>query len=47
MRGLNHENLMQMFEVFESKNTIYMIMELCQGGSLYDMIGFNGKLGID
>ena len=35
MRNLKHENLMNLYGVYETKNSIYMIIELL-GSSLYD-----------
>jgi serine/threonine protein kinase len=32
---------MRLLEVYESQNTIYMIMDLLQGGSLYEYLGKN------
>lgn len=38
MRGLNHKNLMKIHEVYESKNSIYICVELLSGGRLHDRI---------
>lgn len=38
MRSLNHKNLMKLFEVYESQNSIYVSVELLEGGQLYDKI---------
>lgn len=38
MRCLNHNNIMKLFEVFESENSLYIIFELLSGGQLYDKI---------
>lgn len=38
MRTLNHRNLMNVFEVYESQNSIYIIVELLEGGQLYDKV---------
>jgi calcium/calmodulin-dependent protein kinase I len=37
MRNLKHENLMNLYGVYETKNSIYMIIELL-GSSLYDQV---------
>ena len=38
MRKFNHRNLMKVFEVYESQNSIYIIVELLEGGQLYDKV---------
>jgi serine/threonine protein kinase len=38
MRKLNHSNILKLFEVYESDNSIYLILELIKGGSLSDRI---------
>ena len=32
MRKLNHPNLMKLYEVYETENSIYMCVELLKGG---------------
>jgi calcium-dependent protein kinase len=31
MKNLNHPNIVRLFEVFEDKSHIFMVMELCDG----------------
>ncbi|CAK81836.1 unnamed protein product (macronuclear) [Paramecium tetraurelia] len=38
MRQLNHAHIMQMHEVYETSNSLYVALELLEGGSLYDLI---------
>ncbi len=38
MRKFNHKNLMKLYEVYESQNSIYISVELLEGGQLYDKI---------
>jgi serine/threonine protein kinase len=38
MRALNHKNCMKLHEVFESDNSLYMVVELLEGGLLHDKI---------
>ena len=38
MRKLNHKNLMRLYEIYESDNSIYISVELLEGGQLYDKI---------
>lgn len=41
MKELNHEGIMRLYEVHESQNSIYLILELLDGGELMDYIGKN------
>lgn len=34
MRVLDHKNLLKLFEVFETKHSIYLVLELISGGDL-------------
>ncbi|KAM3141155.1 hypothetical protein pb186bvf_006760 [Paramecium bursaria] len=36
MRELNHPNIMKLYEVYETQNSLYMGLELLQGGQLYE-----------
>lgn len=38
MRKLKHENLMTLHEVFEDAENLYLVMECCSGGELFDRI---------
>jgi len=38
MRALNHKYCMKLFEVFESENSLYIVVELLEGGQLYDKV---------
>lgn len=38
MRQLNHKNIMKLHEVYETSNSLYMCLELLEGGSLYDQM---------
>lgn len=38
MRNLSHKNCMKLFEVYESDNSLYIVVELLEGGQLYDKI---------
>ncbi len=35
---LKHENHIQFIEYFEDENTLYLVMELCTGGELFDQM---------
>ena len=36
MRQLSQKNIMKLHEVYETSNSLYMCLELLEGGSLYD-----------
>ena len=38
MRKLSNRHLMKLYEVYETNNSLYVALELLEGGSLYDMI---------
>lgn len=44
MRHINHENIINLVEVYETTNSLYMILELLQGGNLVDHLKKNKKL---
>lgn len=38
MMRLNHPSILRLFDYFEDKKNIYLVMELCSGGELFDRI---------
>ena len=38
MRKFGHKNLMKLYGVYESQNSIYVAVELLEGGQLYDKV---------
>ncbi|CAL0315418.1 unnamed protein product [Lupinus luteus] len=44
MKLINHPNVVKIFEVMASKTKIYIVLELVNGGELFDKIATNGKL---
>lgn len=43
LKTVNHQNLIGLYEIIETKNTIYIVMELCKE-ELFDYIVRNKKL---
>ena len=44
LKKLHHKNIIQLYEVMESKKSIYIVMELCENGELFDYIVEKKKL---
>ena len=42
MMLVDHPNIAKLYEVYDERNYIYMVLELCPNGDLYDMIIRNG-----
>lgn len=47
MREFDHKNLMKLYDVYESQNSIYVNVELLEGGQLYDKIKNKYKFSVD
>lgn len=46
MRRIDHSNIIHLYEVHETDNTVYMIMELLDGGQLLEMFKSQKKVDI-
>lgn len=44
MKLMDHPNIIRLFEVFEDHDKVYLVMELCTGGELFDRIVKKGHL---
>ena len=44
LKKLRHKNISQLYEIIESKNKLYLVVELCEGKELFDYIVDNQKL---
>lgn len=38
LKNLNHPNIVRLFEVYESKENIFLVTELCDGRELFEEI---------
>lgn len=47
MKIINHPNVIKIFEVMASKTKIYIVLELVNGGELFDKIATHGRLKED
>lgn len=44
MKLLHHPNIVKLYEVIETKNTVFLVMEYASGGELYDYLVVHGKM---
>lgn len=47
MRALNHPNIIRLHEVFETENSLYMVLDLLEGGQLYDKIKAKHRFSLE
>lgn len=45
LAGLEHPNIMKLFEVIDTKSHVNLVQEYCHGHNLYDYIKKNGQKG--
>ncbi len=43
MRKLNHESVIRLYNIYESEHHIYLVLELLNGGELFDRIREKGQ----
>ena len=39
-----HPNIVQLYEVMETANSLYLVLELCEGGDFLDLVASRGRL---
>ena len=44
MKMLHHPNVVKLYEVIETKSTVFLVMEYASGGELYDYLVVHGKM---
>nr|XP_033812442.1 MAP/microtubule affinity-regulating kinase 4 isoform X3 [Geotrypetes seraphini] len=44
MKGLNHPNIVKLFEVIETEKTLYLVMEYASGGEVFDYLVSHGRM---
>jgi calcium-dependent protein kinase len=42
MKEMDHPNILKLYETYEDRNNIYLVLELCKGGELFDRIADRG-----
>ncbi|EKE41806.1 hypothetical protein ENUP19_0303G0005 [Entamoeba nuttalli] len=47
LKIINHRNVMQLYTVYETTRYLFLVMELLEGGELFDYISSKGKLEIE
>ncbi|XP_023222987.1 maternal embryonic leucine zipper kinase-like, partial [Centruroides sculpturatus] len=45
LKDLSHQHICRLYEVIETQNEIFLILEYCPGGELFDYIVVKDKLG--
>jgi MAP/microtubule affinity-regulating kinase len=44
MKLLHHPNIVRLYEVIETKSTVFLVMEYSSGGELYDYLVVHGRM---
>ncbi|KAA8494536.1 Myosin light chain kinase A [Porphyridium purpureum] len=45
MRGIRHKNIVRLYDIFETDEKLYFVMEYCAGGDLFDGLAKQKRLG--
>ena len=43
----NHENILKIYKIYQTRNSLYVVMEMCRSGDLEGLIKKKGKIGED
>ena len=38
LKNLNHPNILQLYEVYENEDCLYLVTEFCDGVELYEIV---------
>lgn len=44
LKTLDHPNIIKLYEVYEAVDCVYLVLEYCEGGDLFDYIANNDRL---
>ncbi|KAJ1511332.1 MAP/microtubule affinity-regulating kinase 3, partial [Coelomomyces lativittatus] len=44
MKSLHHPNIVRLYEVIETRSTVFLVMEYSSGGELYDYLVVHGRM---
>ena len=44
MKGLDHCNIVKIFDIFDTDEMLYIVLEFLEGGDMYEYINRNGKI---
>ncbi|KAM3143579.1 hypothetical protein pb186bvf_004341 [Paramecium bursaria] len=47
MEQMDHPNVLRLFETFEDNENLYMVLEICQGGDVFDKVLEKGNMTVD
>jgi len=45
LKAMDHPNIIRLYETYEDKKSVYLVLEFCGGGDLFDRIRVAGHLG--
>jgi serine/threonine protein kinase len=44
MKKVSHENIVKLYDIYQTMNNMYIVTELCQDGDLYRLLQKKRKL---